>query len=89
MNILVLSCKKATELIEKRSMTKLNILDRIQLKMHLSMCKACNQYSKQSEFIDLAINKAMNNKAMNNKAMKTEESTSVLKSKIIDDLKKE
>lgn len=84
MNILVLSCKKATELIEKRSMTKLNILDRIQLKIHLSMCKACNQYSKQSEFIDLAINKAINNKAM-----KTEESTSVLKSKIIDDLKKE
>jgi len=48
MEKLFLSCKKATELIELKSDTRLSFKDKIQLKMHLMMCKACYAYEKQS-----------------------------------------
>ena len=49
MNILMLSCKKATELLEKRSVVKLSIKEKIQLKMHTNMCKVCHAYENQSK----------------------------------------
>lgn len=52
LNILFLSCFKATELIEKKLNFKLSIKERIQLKLHKSMCDACAVYEKQSEFMD-------------------------------------
>ncbi|MCF8222684.1 MAG: hypothetical protein K9J25_06010 [Bacteroidales bacterium] len=52
LNILFLSCFKATELIEKKLNFKLSIKERIQLKLHKSMCDACAVYEKQSEFLD-------------------------------------
>jgi hypothetical protein len=55
MNVLMLSCKKATELIEKRSVVGLSNRERIQLKMHTSMCRACKAYEGQSQAIDLAL----------------------------------
>jgi hypothetical protein len=55
MNILLLSCKKATGLIEKRQITPLTAREKIQLKMHISMCKACKSYENQSETIDKAL----------------------------------
>ncbi len=48
MEKLFLSCKKASELIELKSDTHLSFKNKIQLKMHLMMCKACNAYEKQS-----------------------------------------
>ncbi len=48
MNILMLSCRKATELIEKRIYFKLSKKEEIQLKIHTSVCKACSAYEKQS-----------------------------------------
>jgi len=56
MNKLMLSCKKATELIEKQQLTPLRFVERMQLKMHKSMCDACSAYEKQSIFIDKALN---------------------------------
>jgi hypothetical protein len=52
LHILFLSCKKATELIEKNLHVKLNWLENIQLKVHKMMCTACNNYEKQSKLID-------------------------------------
>lgn len=46
------SCKKATEMVEKRSITGLTISESLKLKFHLSICKACRAYQKQSELID-------------------------------------
>jgi len=46
------SCKKATEMVEKRSITGLTISESLKLKFHLSICKACKAYQKQSELID-------------------------------------
>ena len=52
-NYLNLSCKSATEMVEKRTFTKLTLTEKIQFKIHVSICKACLSYQKQSEFIDL------------------------------------
>lgn len=49
---MMLSCKKATELIEKRQVKPLNAIEKIQLDAHLSMCKACQAYEDQSVQID-------------------------------------
>ncbi|MDZ7738089.1 MAG: hypothetical protein U5K32_03270 [Bacteroidales bacterium] len=52
LNILFLSCYKATELIEKKLNFRLSFKEKIQLKIHKSMCDACSLYEKQSEFMD-------------------------------------
>jgi len=48
----MLSCKKATELIEKQQVTPLGWVEKIQLSSHLSMCRACSAYKTQSKKID-------------------------------------
>ncbi|MBW6478318.1 MAG: hypothetical protein K0B37_02750 [Bacteroidales bacterium] len=52
MNILFLSCLKATELIEKKLLFKLVLSEKIRLKMHKAMCDACTNYEKQSITLD-------------------------------------
>ena len=47
-HVVVLSCKKATLLIEKRIYFKLSLIERIQLRLHMSLCDACVKYRKQS-----------------------------------------
>ena len=61
MQLLMLSCKKATELIEKRSLVKLSFKERVQLRMHKSMCDACTAYEKQSRKIDELLHKHVHN----------------------------
>lgn len=48
----MLSCKRATELIEKRTFVGLSFKEKVQLSMHKSMCDACTAYEKQSKKID-------------------------------------
>jgi len=55
MHILFLSCLKATELIEKKIHFRLSFSEKIQLKMHKSMCEACTKYEKQSLLIEKGI----------------------------------
>jgi len=55
MHILFLSCLKATELIEKKMHFKLSVVEKLQLKVHKSMCDACRNYEKQNYFIEKAI----------------------------------
>jgi len=52
MTTLMLSCEKATELIEKKIAFSLSPRERMQLFMHTSMCNACRNYEKQSKFLD-------------------------------------
>ncbi|MGM0532226.1 MAG: hypothetical protein ACQER7_12850 [Bacteroidota bacterium] len=58
MHILFLSCKKATELIEKHMHFRLSWIEKIQLKAHKMMCSACTNYEKQSELIEKGIAKS-------------------------------
>ena len=61
MNYLMLSCKRATELIEKKSILGLSWKEDVQLKMHTKMCDACSHYQKQSKEIDTLLEKYIHN----------------------------
>ena len=61
MNILLLSCKKASELIDKKSVIKLSRKEKIQLHIHVSMCDGCKAYQKQSKLIDTLLHKHIRN----------------------------
>jgi CO dehydrogenase/acetyl-CoA synthase beta subunit len=51
-NSLLISCQKATELIDKKSVMKLPLRENTLLHIHTSICNACKQYEKQSKIID-------------------------------------
>ena len=55
MNILFLSCLKATELIEKKIHFGLSLIEKMQLKAHKMMCDVCTNYEKQSLLIEKGI----------------------------------
>ena len=48
----MLSCKRATELIEKKSLVGLTVKENARLHMHTAMCDGCTAYRKQSLLID-------------------------------------
>jgi hypothetical protein len=86
MNWLMLSCKKATELIEKKLLIKLSFRENVQLKMHKSFCDACTTYEKQSKLIDKLLSKNVHKdsqEADNNEVVENEE----LKKRILDKIK--
>ncbi len=60
MNLIVLSCRKATYLLEKSLLSPLPFMDRLQLKMHLKICDKCAAYQKQSLIIEALLEKAGN-----------------------------
>jgi hypothetical protein len=51
-HIIMLSCRKATELIEKKLHQKLSRRERVQLKWHKSICDVCTLYEKQVVFLE-------------------------------------
>lgn len=55
LHFLMLSCDKATQLIEKKLLFDLSFREKIQLKMHKSICDACTTYEKQSKIIEEAL----------------------------------
>lgn len=44
----MLSCRKASELIEKKLLVGLSRKEKVQLFLHTSMCEYCTRYEKQS-----------------------------------------
>ncbi len=46
-----ITCKKATLLISMKEEGKLSFTQRLQLRMHLSVCSMCKLFEKQSLFI--------------------------------------
>ena len=60
---MVNSCKKTTELIDKKFLIPLSIKEKVQLYLHKSMCKTCTAYEHQSKFIDNAISKLFHSKS--------------------------
>ncbi|MDN5350280.1 MAG: hypothetical protein PWQ54_1676 [Bacteroidales bacterium] len=55
----MLSCLKATELIEKKSVFLLSPLEKAQLFMHTRVCDVCRNYQQQSELLDKVIQKEL------------------------------
>lgn len=52
-----LSCLRATECVEKRLYYKLTWKEKIQMKVHMRVCKACAIYEQQSILIDKRLSK--------------------------------
>lgn len=48
----MLSCKKNAIKLINSFTNKLSIMDKINIKMHLMMCKSCRIFSKQMDVID-------------------------------------
>lgn len=61
MQILVLSCWQATYYSSIKSFKKLNVVRRMQLWLHLNMCKDCHEFNHQSKLIDTSISHFQNN----------------------------
>jgi len=47
----MLSCKQIGELLSQGLDRKLSLSERIKLKFHLIICKTCNCYDKQLQFV--------------------------------------
>jgi hypothetical protein len=62
MNALILSCKKASELIDKKSIVRLSFKENIQLHMHTALCDGCKTYQKQSKVLDHFLEKKIKQK---------------------------
>lgn len=53
----MLSCRKTSELIDKKSLIKLSWKENLQLNMHTAMCDGCKAYEKQSHILDNILHK--------------------------------
>lgn len=73
------SCKKASEMVEKKKLFGLSFIERLKLKWHLTACGACSAYEKQSELIDQAISKNSSNNDIKLSAESKEQIISSLK----------
>jgi hypothetical protein len=60
MNMMMLSCMKASELIEKKQGPGISTADQVMLHFHQSMCNACRIYERQSKLIEKGLEKRIN-----------------------------
>jgi hypothetical protein len=51
LHIILLSCSRATELIEKDIYFKLSVVEKIQLTVHAGICGMCHRYRKHSRLL--------------------------------------
>lgn len=65
MNWVMLSCRTATELMEKKGSFRLTLVERAQLFMHTAMCDGCRTYFKQSDLMDKVLKKQVHPETTN------------------------
>ncbi len=53
--IFMLSCRKATELMEKKQHAGLSLMEKLKLKVHAKVCNGCREYSSQSKLMEKAL----------------------------------
>jgi len=61
MHWLMLSCKRATQLMEKSMHFGLNPIEKVQLSMHKKACKYCKAYEKQNKIIESILQEGLEN----------------------------
>lgn len=84
----MISCEKATELVEKKSIIGINFLELIQLRFHNFICKGCKIYENQSKIIDNYLKKNIgNNNIISKDELINNISNEKLKEKILNNLK--
>jgi len=62
LHTLLLACKEATFLIEKKQAAKISLFKEVQLKAHLHICDACKLYEKQSKVMEDLLGKIAHRK---------------------------
>jgi hypothetical protein len=85
MNILINSCKKTTELIDKKAISELSLTEKAQLQLHNSMCKTCNAYEQRSKFLDKVFGKLFDQNITHNKMHLSDDK----KVEILEEIKKQ
>ena len=63
-----ISCKHATFLISKQQETKLSLINKMQLMLHLAICNVCKLYKKQTAYF---LQKIKNNSTEDTKLSQT------------------
>lgn len=58
---IMISCKRATFLTEKKQVVGLSIFERWQLASHMTICKGCKHYERQSFLINDLVKNFVNN----------------------------
>ena len=86
LNILLLSCKKATELIEKQQYFGLSAFERVRLRIHLRVCHFCTRYKQQSLFLHRLLSAHSHHHHLSD--LPAEQENSALKEKIINEIEK-
>ncbi|MCB0633711.1 MAG: hypothetical protein R2824_31750 [Saprospiraceae bacterium] len=79
-----LSCRAATELMERQLREELNRSEKIKLGLHTLICSACRRYEKQTQLIEQLF-RAKEKAAME---AKTEAQIEILEEKILEELKR-
>jgi hypothetical protein len=87
MQVFMLSCRQASELVEKKLLMGLSLREKVQLKVHTSVCKICSQYEIQSTKIDNMFKKHFSANAFEGSLDKSGPNDK-LKAKIISSLNK-
>ncbi len=57
LHTIVLSCLRASYLIEKKQGISLSIIEKLQLRWHLKICDGCKSYNTQSHLLSAALKK--------------------------------
>lgn len=78
----MLTCKQATFYSSIKSLQKLPVVRRIQLKMHLMMCKNCHEFDHQSQIIDQTIVDFTQNEALQSEEKLSEANITTIKNTI-------
>lgn len=55
----MLNCKEATRLMSEAQDRPLNVGEKLQLEMHLAMCRGCRNFREQMDFLRLACRRFM------------------------------
>ena len=53
-----MGCQKITENIEKGKITKNSVSEKVAVRLHLSICKNCRKYARDSRILDRMITRS-------------------------------
>lgn len=59
----MLSCKEATRIMSEAQDRQLSVGERLQLEMHLAMCRGCRNFREQMDFLRMACRRFLKTKA--------------------------
>ena len=78
--IAMLSCKQAAILGAKKSFSGLTMLESVKLRMHVKMCRACQDYQKQNKILDDLLTKNGEQKEMASFKLSAQQRQQILES---------